>query len=117
MGIDLRFREVLRIVLVGLFFNQALPSTIGGDAVRAWQIHRAVASVGLALRSVILDRLAGLAGLILLVAAVLPFLFQITSSSVAHVTMMGLITVAVAVLAMVLVFDRFADSCFKGPHL
>lgn len=114
MGIGIRLREVFRIVLVGLFFNQALPSTIGGDAVRAWQIHRVVASVGLALRSVILDRLAGLVGLILLVAAVLPFLFQITASSVAHGTMMGLIALAVTGLTMVLVFDRLPMAALGG---
>ncbi|MCE2509632.1 MAG: flippase-like domain-containing protein [Alphaproteobacteria bacterium] len=112
--INLRLREVFRMVLIGLFFNQALPSTIGGDAVRAWQIHRTVASVGLALRSVILDRLAGLAGLILLVAIVLPFLFRITASGVAHATILGLITAAAAVLGMVLVFDRLPLTSLFG---
>jgi glycosyltransferase 2 family protein len=31
---------LLKIVLVGLFFNQVLPSGVGGDAVRAWRCHR-----------------------------------------------------------------------------
>ncbi|MGB1547707.1 MAG: lysylphosphatidylglycerol synthase transmembrane domain-containing protein [Alphaproteobacteria bacterium] len=115
IGIDLRLREVFRMVLIGLFFNQALPSTIGGDAVRAWQIHRtANASVGLALRSVILDRLAGLAGLLLLVALVLPFLFQITESPLAHGAILGLTAAAAAGLGVVLAFDRLPLGFLRG---
>src|SRR5437868_2988304 len=31
--------KLAKIVLVGLFFNQVLPSGVGGDAVRAWRCH------------------------------------------------------------------------------
>src|SRR5438046_1511916 len=31
--------RLAKIILVGLFFNQVLPSGIGGDAVRAWRCH------------------------------------------------------------------------------
>jgi hypothetical protein len=40
---------LLKIVLVGLFFNQILPS--GGDAVRAWRCHRLGIGAGAAIRS------------------------------------------------------------------
>jgi len=114
MEIGLRLGGVFRIVLIGLFFSQALPSTIGGDAVRAWQIHQVIASVSLALRSIILDRLAGLAGLLLLVSMALPLLFQITDSEVAHVTMASLTALALVGLAAVLVFDRLPTVALRG---
>src|SRR2546430_2092721 len=50
---------LLKIVLVGLFFNQVLPSGVGGDAVRAWRCHRLGIGVAAAIRSLVLDRVSG----------------------------------------------------------
>src|ERR1700722_3057137 len=36
MGCRLSLMESWRIVIIGMFFNQTLPSSIGGDAVRIW---------------------------------------------------------------------------------
>ena len=47
---------LLKIVLVGLFFNQLFPSGVGGDAVRAWRCHRLGIGVAAAIRSLVLDR-------------------------------------------------------------
>ncbi|MGH6953330.1 MAG: lysylphosphatidylglycerol synthase domain-containing protein, partial [Alphaproteobacteria bacterium] len=41
LGAALPLVEAWRIVMVGLFFNQTLPSTIGGDAMRIWQARGA----------------------------------------------------------------------------
>lgn len=117
IGIALSFRDTLRIVFIGLFFNQALPSSIGGDAMRAWQINRMVASVGLALRSVVLDRLAGLAGLIFLVLAGLPLLFGITEDGGAKLAMTGLVLGAGAGFALLLTFDRLPLVFRRGRFL
>ena len=35
-GSTLTFKTALQVVLIGHFFNQALPSSVGGDAVRVW---------------------------------------------------------------------------------
>jgi uncharacterized protein (TIRG00374 family) len=50
---------LLKIVLVGMFFNQVLPSGVGGDAVRAWRCHRLGIGVAAAIRSLVLDRFSG----------------------------------------------------------
>jgi glycosyltransferase 2 family protein len=68
---------LLKIVLVGLFFNQALPSGVGGDAVRAWRCHRLGIGVAAAIRSLVLDRVSGYFVLVLLFAAGLPVLLHI----------------------------------------
>ena len=68
---------LLKIVLVGLFFNQVLPSGFGGDAVRAWRCHRLGIGVGAAIRSLVLDRVSGYFVLVVLFAAGLPVLLHI----------------------------------------
>lgn len=73
VGADLPFPKALSIHLVGFFFSQTLPSTVGGDAVRVWRAHRAGLPLAPAARSVVLDRIAGLLTLLLIVLAGQPF--------------------------------------------
>ena len=44
--------------MIGTFFNQTLPSTIGGDAVRLWLVTRTGASCRFATYSVLVDRVS-----------------------------------------------------------
>ena len=44
---------LLKIVLVGLFFNQVLPTGVGGDAVRVWRCSKVGIGLGAALRSIL----------------------------------------------------------------
>ena len=67
---------LLKIVLVGLFFNQVFPSSVGGDAVRAWRCHRLGIGVAAAIRSLVLDRISGYSVLVMLFAAGLPVLLH-----------------------------------------
>ena len=67
---------LLKIVLVGLFFNQVLPSGVGGDAVRAWRCHRLGIGAAAAIRSLVLDRVCGYFVMIVLFAAGLPILLD-----------------------------------------
>lgn len=68
-GIQLPFFETLKIVLVGAFISNFLPSTIGGDAVRVVSILRFTSERAAALASVLLDRLVNVASFF----TVLPF--------------------------------------------
>jgi len=54
------------VVMISHFFNQVLPSTVGGDGMRMWLLRRRGRPLGAAVRSVIIDRLLGLLGLLLL---------------------------------------------------
>jgi uncharacterized protein (TIRG00374 family) len=67
---------LLKIVLVGLFFNQVLPSGVGGDAVRAWRCHQIGIGAAPAIRSLVLDRVCGYFVMIVLFAAGLPVLLH-----------------------------------------
>lgn len=73
MGTPLPFGQVLRFIYMGWFFNQALPSTVGGDAVRIYKAYRAGLTMGSAVNGVMLDRFAAVFALVLVVAAVQPF--------------------------------------------
>jgi len=58
--------RLLKTTIVTLFFNQVLPSTIGGDGMRIWLLRGMGRTVGVAFRSVLIDRLLGFFGLLLL---------------------------------------------------
>ncbi|MFI4987419.1 MAG: YbhN family protein [Alphaproteobacteria bacterium] len=67
---------LLRYVFIGFFFNQALPSTVGGDAMRIVLGTRAGLPVDVAFRSVLAERLIGLFVLLLLSLAGLPMMMR-----------------------------------------
>lgn len=75
------YRDVLFWTLQGMFFNQALPSSVGGDAVRIYRLAQyrdeTVAGYGAvrATGTVFLDRVYGLVGVCLIAAVFLPSLF------------------------------------------
>jgi len=46
----------MRFNLIGAFFNQTLPSSIGGDAVRLWLVPRGGAGWRAATFSIFVDR-------------------------------------------------------------
>ncbi|CAN5883327.1 lysylphosphatidylglycerol synthase transmembrane domain-containing protein [soil metagenome] len=67
-GIVFRFRTLMSSFLVATFFNNFLPSNIGGDVVRISDTARAAGSKTLATTVILIDRGIGLLGLVLLAA-------------------------------------------------
>ncbi len=65
-GIRFRWTEVLRLVLVGCFFNTFVPGATGGDVFRAYCLAKGKKETESAVISVILDRTLGLPPLILI---------------------------------------------------
>jgi len=53
-------RDAMSITTIGWFFNQTLPSTIGGDAVRVYLAYRTGITKTGAIHGILLDRLMGL---------------------------------------------------------
>lgn len=106
IGMRLAFRPVLHIVLIGMFFNQVLPSTVGGDAVRTWRLYKAGAALGISLRSVILDRMAAFVGLVVLVALGLPFVSAITDEATAFWSLTAIVVAAAGGMILLLSLDR-----------
>ncbi|HEV7821899.1 MAG TPA: lysylphosphatidylglycerol synthase transmembrane domain-containing protein [Burkholderiales bacterium] len=105
-GSTLGFKTALQVVLIGHFFNQALPSSVGGDAVRVWCAYRAGLSFGAAANTVIIDRAITLFSLLLLSAAGLPWLFEIVNDPVARWALSTVICAGVAGFCAFLALKR-----------
>ncbi len=65
--------QAFRYNMIGAFFNQTLPSSIGGDAVRLWLVNRTGAGWRAATYSILTDRAIGLIALALMIVASLPW--------------------------------------------
>lgn len=68
VGLDRPASEYIRFYAIGMFFNLFGPSTLGGDAVRAWYLGQGRRRV-LAAATVLFDRASGLTMLVVLAAA------------------------------------------------
>jgi uncharacterized membrane protein YbhN (UPF0104 family) len=73
----LTIRQAMRFNLIGTFFNQTLPSSIGGDAVRLWLVARGGAGWRAATYSIFVDRAVGLVALAIVIVASLPWSYNL----------------------------------------
>jgi uncharacterized membrane protein YbhN (UPF0104 family) len=73
----LSIAQSLRFNMIGSFFNQTLPSSIGGDAFRLWLVSRTGAGWRAATYSVLVDRAIGLIALALMIVGSLPWSYQL----------------------------------------
>jgi hypothetical protein len=78
-GAPLATRQAMRFNLIGAFFNQTLPSSIGGDAVRLWLVARNGAGWRAATYSIFVDRAIGLIALAVIIVASLPWSYKLIS--------------------------------------
>ena len=67
-GGDAAVPFLVRSLMTGIFFNNFLPSTIGGDAIRAWDTARSGVNKATALTIILVDRFVGLLALLLFAA-------------------------------------------------
>jgi uncharacterized membrane protein YbhN (UPF0104 family) len=74
LGVQAELRESLRLFYIAAFFNACLWGAISGDIVRAWLSSRNRGSTSAIVLSVVLDRIAALAGVAVLVLATAPLL-------------------------------------------
>jgi uncharacterized protein (TIRG00374 family) len=87
--------ETLRAYAIGIFSNNFLPTSFGGDAARAWIVGRSRSGLVRALTSVAVDRMSGLACLL----AVAWVAFALDSSAVPSSLKIGLLVATAAALA------------------
>jgi hypothetical protein len=110
MGHKLSLAAAFPIVLVGLFFNLVLPSSVGGDAVRMWKLHRQGLPGQVAVTSVMIDRLVALAALLLLVTAALPALYTLVADRNARNGVLILLALGYAGFAVAMLLERLPPS-------
>jgi len=72
-GVSLSGASIFMYFMVGMFYNNFLPSTVGGDAVKVYYLHRFSGKGKEAFVSVLVDRLLGMAGLCIVAVVSLAF--------------------------------------------
>lgn len=97
-GGDAPFGFLVRSFLVGVFFNNLLPSTIGGDAIRAYDTSRSGVDRAEAVAIVVVDRFIGLLALMLFASVALFFSGRLTDRVPA---LYGWVAGGVAVLGLI----------------
>ena len=72
-GIDIKYWVAVRLHFLGLFYNNCLPSSVGGDFLRAWYVTKHTDKRLEAFLSVFVDRVVGLLGIFLMAVVCLWF--------------------------------------------
>ena len=113
--------SAFRLSLISAFFNQVLPSTVGGDAMRIWLFSREGAGWIKATHSVLLDRFIGLLALALLVIACLPWTLEVIKDPVGRTALLvigiGSVSGAVAFVASGYLRWRWLQAWAPSRHL
>lgn len=76
--------RAVALMFVGQLFSQALPSTVGGDAVRVLVLNRAGLPLKNVIHGVLIDRVTGVAGMFLLVLIAQPLLYELIADRTAY---------------------------------
>jgi uncharacterized membrane protein YbhN (UPF0104 family) len=118
-GAPLTTTRAVRFNLIGSFFNQTLPSSIGGDAVRLWLVARGGAGWRAATYSIFVDRAIGLIALALIIFASLPWSYRLIDDPQGRAALLFVDFVALAGGAGFLVLGRLNWPWLKrwwGTH-
>jgi hypothetical protein len=105
----------LRSYFKGIFFNQGLPSSIGGDGIRILDCSR-LGSAKEAFFGVFIDRIVGLAGLLLLNIAALLMSHHLLPPQVKYslLLILAALTVGLLLLFFLRKFAFFAEGRYLG---
>lgn len=106
LGIAVQFPEWLKLTYVGAFFNQLLPSSVGGDVVRVWHLSVAGERLARAVLSVLLDRVLALVALAVMILGGMPWLFDVVSDSVLGWALLGATAAVLGGLVLLLSMER-----------
>ena len=100
------FGKILPIIFIGAFFNQVLPTSFGGDAVRIWQVHRLGVGGDAAVIGVLLERLSGLFGLAVVTALGVTYLGSEIDNQAIRLGLLATLPAAVAGILVLASLDR-----------
>jgi len=109
----LDFWTTFRLLYIGIFFNQTLPSSVGGDAFRMYLGRKEGLPLAGAINGVMLERVATLSGLILLVIVTQPLLLSRIGDNPAKFVFPVLAVLAVIGIGTLMLLDRFPERFRK----
>ena len=106
----LKLSYAVGTTMVGWFFNQVLPSSVGGDAFRVWYAYRFGVRLRTATQSVIFDRISALMAVVLILLISSPWLNLVFSSDQPVFTVLLFAFALLLGCIILLVADRFIPS-------
>ena len=109
--------SLTKLLFAGLFFNQVLPTGVGGDAVRAWRCHRLGIPLGAAVRSVLIDRAGGYVVMAVTYMANLPTLLRVLPDPGARAGILAVLAVTLAGLLALPLMDFLPAQLMRLPGL
>jgi len=101
--------------MISLWFNQVLPSSVGGDAVRMWLLRQRGVEWSDAVKGVAADRFTALIGLVVLMVVGLPALVSRVSNQAALLAIGGLTLAGVAGTVVLMTLDRLPKRLIAIP--
>jgi uncharacterized membrane protein YbhN (UPF0104 family) len=108
-GADLPLGQALRYCMIAMFFNQTLPSSVGGDAMRIWLAGKQ-SDWRTAAYSVLIDRVVGVTALAIVVTACLPWTFALVRNPIGRgaLLLIGLGCIAAGAAFVALAWQRLS---------
>jgi len=113
--VHLSIKRIIISFSAGLFFNLFLPSTIGGDLVRSFDLAAHTKKPKEIIASVLLDRISGYAGLVLVALIALFYGYGLFQDKTV-IFIVGLITVLLVAVLLVLFNNFFFGKINKLFH-
>lgn len=118
VGAGITSLRAMRLMLVGHLFSQLLPSSVGGDGVRAWLLSREGVPIRRALASVICDRVVALVVLTAIVACTLPIVIFVAASSIPSALYLSIVADTLVISGLVFLYlfgDMLSLWLFRFP--
>lgn len=112
-GAPLDDARAIKFNMIGMFFNQTLPSSIGGDAMRLWLLGR-IAGWREATYSVLVDRAIGLIALAVIIVCSLPWSYPLITNREGQVALAVIGSAALAVSLGFLLVGALSWPWLKG---
>jgi len=110
LGTPLATAEALRLFYISAFFNTCSWGAVSGDIIRVWLSYRARMKAADCVHSVILDRVAAVAGVAILVLATVPWLGARVGYNLPLVFSMAIAVAGLMGIAVVAQLERLPAS-------
>jgi glycosyltransferase 2 family protein len=110
VDLTVSIKEVIRYFFIGLFGNLFLPSSIGGDVIKIIGLCKGSAQKSRVVASILLDRLSGFAGIVLVSTSVFFLGYKFVNDATLLIPI-GIILIASLCVAAVLFNEKIYSIC------
>lgn len=106
----------IRLSFLGVFMNQVLPTSIGGDVFRVWGLHRHGVASGIGFISVVIDRVTGLLALSVLVTFSTVLVWASLDDAIFRMAILFSSPAILGLMSVCIIIDRYRFD-FLNHHV